>query len=174
MPPISDPSAPPAYVINTLNSAGFEPWAVDGEPDQWRMPGQPAKPWRQCMEFVGDDYGRMRRDNAALVKANAALTEKVAALVAATPKSGFLSSRFVVTMLTAVPMVAGAVFMVLQDMAGELFPAPWGKVIGAVAAILVAGMAKNYSVGRAQIEAQSTTAKKSLTESAVHKIEEKK
>ena len=173
---VTDPAAAPAYVLNTLHSAGYEPYAVDGAPDQWRIPGQPPKPWRQCMEDIGigftmlrgalgnlqHDYSSLQLHNKALADENRLLTDQNIKLSDITPKTGLLSSRFVATFFTAVPMMIGTVFVVLQDTATNIFPAPWGKVIAGVAALLVGGMTKNFVGGRSAVEEEALAAKKAL------------
>ena len=151
----TDPTIAPAYVLNTLRAAGYEPYSVDDGPDQWRIPGHPPTSWRQAMEEIGTRFVALKDENQALVAQNAKLA-------AVTPRSGFLSSEFVLSVLTAIPMVGGAVFVVLQDSAEELFPAPWGKVVAGVAAVLAAMLAKNYTGARTSIKAQAGEEKKAL------------
>lgn len=165
MPPQTDPAAAPAYVLNALRSAEAEPYSVDGEPDQYRLPDQPAaKPWRQCVEDLGRGYNVARQEALALRVERDALKSQVAQLVAATPKSGFLSSEFMLSILTALPMVAGAVFVILQDNAEALFPPPWGKVIAAIAAVLAVQITRGYTNKRTELKEQAVEAKKQIAD----------
>ncbi len=171
MPPVTDPSAAPAYALNTLHAAGYEPYAVDGEPDWYRLPGQQPKPWKMCMEDVGLENARLRseiitaKNDLMVAKARVVEVEaKNAKLTSVEPKSGFLTTEFLLTAGTVLPMVGGVVFTVVADQAAVLFPPPWGTLLAAIAAGLSAKLVKDYTGKRTEIKEKAADAKKAITE----------
>lgn len=147
----SDPNIPPAYVLNTLHAAGYEPYAVDEGHSLWRLPGEEPKTWREAMEEVGVESARMRAEiitvkndlmvsedrNMELNSENRTLREQM--------KSR--TGEFILTALTVVPTSAAAVFLGLE----ALLPSPWGHLCGVIGAGLAAQITRSYTGHRPQL-----------------------
>jgi len=146
--PVTDPNAPPVWVVQALKAGGYEQFDLEeGHQPWWRIPGRDPVRWKDAIQQMGKEFRRATDENAQL------------RIVTVQP--WWRTSHAWMTLATVAPVVGLSVSGELTDIAGHL-PQPWGALMKLVASATAVALTTLYGKKRATEHAEEATVKGKL------------